>query len=79
VGGPTRDEAVKGSGALHRPWLPPRGRRAPWTLGIEEGDAASSSLEEVVKALGPEGDTEPQQNSDLMVAERVGFGLSGVL
>jgi hypothetical protein len=56
---------------------PPRGPRAPWTLGIEEGDPSSSSLEDVMKALGIESEPGPVQDAILracQAAEVTGSG-----
>lgn len=48
---------------------PPRGPRAPWTIGIEEGDPNSSSLEDVIKALGATYNSDPKQDAKLRACE----------
>jgi hypothetical protein len=43
---------------------PPRGPRAPWTIGIEEGDPSSSSLKDVIAALGGNPETVASKQED---------------
>ncbi|WP_156473228.1 hypothetical protein [Pseudorhodoferax sp. Leaf265] len=50
---------------LHSPVgsAPPRGPRAPWTLGFEESDANISPIEDLFVATSPEGTSPPTNGS----------------
>ncbi len=50
---------------LHSPVgsAPPRGPRAPWTLGFEESDANISPIEDLFVATSPDGTSPPEKGS----------------